>query len=65
MKVIWVAIWAAILAASIAHNCGVPWWRDWEPGDAVDIGLATWVISWHLLNSLEEIIMSMSKEPSA
>lgn len=39
------AVIAGLLAAMIAHEAGVPWWRDWQIGDASDIGLTTgWLV---------------------
>lgn len=29
-----------LAAAMAAHEAGVPWWRDWQIGDAADIGMS-------------------------
>ncbi len=37
-----------------AHEAGVPWWRDWEIGDAHDIGVCVTMGLWMLLRSYDK-----------
>jgi hypothetical protein len=32
-----------LLAFCIAQAAGVPFWTQWHPGDAADIGVLTWL----------------------
>jgi hypothetical protein len=37
------AIALAILVACGAHLAGKPWWTDWKPFDATDIGFLSFI----------------------
>jgi hypothetical protein len=39
-----VSLVAGLLAFCIAREAGVPVWRDWEIGDATDIGFLTYAL---------------------
>lgn len=42
-----------LLAAIIAHNAGVPWWRTgWGIGDATDIGVLSAIAVGQLMQVL-------------
>jgi hypothetical protein len=39
------ALWCGLVAYMVAHDLGVPVWRDWDLGDAFDFGVATYCIA--------------------
>jgi hypothetical protein len=41
----YVAALIALLAAWIARGLGIPIWREWDPGDCVDIGFFAFLLA--------------------
>lgn len=44
------AVYVAILAWMVARACGVPLWRDFDPGDCFDIALVSGLLARLLLD---------------
>lgn len=48
---IFVSLLFGFVAACFARALSVPWWRDWEIGDASDIGVMTALAVFYLLRT--------------
>jgi hypothetical protein len=42
----------ALLAGMVAHDAGLPFWRDFEPGDVCDIATTTFWAVFALIGAL-------------